>query len=243
MNIYDLIDNPPKLHKWDGEATSSWKLADVELLYLSEQVSEGMKTIETGAGMSTIVFAMKETEHICIVPDEEEVNRIKSFCAQFNVSLSKVRFCIGNSEYVLPKIDEKDFHLALIDGRHAFPTPFIDWFYMANLLHDGGILIIDDLHIWTCELLMNFLLAEKGWELIQETLSAATFIKHDNSSQNKEYMDQLFVLNQSRQVSLNAKVRYLTNLLKRRKFSLFRDTVILGFKSLTHGEFGKRQKR
>ena len=34
-----------------------------------------MKTIETGAGVSTILFAMKNTAHTCIVPDDKLVER------------------------------------------------------------------------------------------------------------------------------------------------------------------------
>jgi hypothetical protein len=53
MNIHDLIANPPKLHVEYGKLVSGWKLADEELLFLDRQVTEGMKTIETGAGIST----------------------------------------------------------------------------------------------------------------------------------------------------------------------------------------------
>lgn len=114
---------------------------------------------------------------------------------------------------------------------------------MADLLKIGGILIIDDLHIWTCELLTQFLISEKEWVLINETLSAAIFVKQGNNVQHKGWQDQPFVFNRSRQVSLTAKARYLLNLVKRKNFHLFSNTVSLGISSAIAGRFGEREKR
>ena len=60
---------------------------------------------------------------------------------------------------MLPQLRDKDYDFALIDGRHAFPTPFIDWYYIADALKIGGLVLIDDLHIWTCDLLKQYLLS------------------------------------------------------------------------------------
>jgi len=80
MNVLELIANPPKLHVNEGKLMSAWKLADEELLFLDRRLTQGMKTIETGAGVSTVAFALKGTDHTCIVPDEEQVNRIRLYC-------------------------------------------------------------------------------------------------------------------------------------------------------------------
>ncbi|MGA2316853.1 MAG: class I SAM-dependent methyltransferase [Thermodesulfobacteriota bacterium] len=243
MNIHDLIANPPKLHVECGKLVSGWKLADEELLFLDRQVTEGMKTIETGAGISTIVFAIKGVAHTCIVPDDEQVNRIRLYCNEHHISHANINFIIDRSEHALPRLENKNFDLALIDGRHGFPAPFIDWFYMADLLKIGGILIIDDLHIWTCELLMQFLVSEEEWSLLKETLSAAIFVKRGNNVQHKDWVNQVFVLSQSRQVSLAAKARYLLNLLKRKNLSLFWSAISLGISSAIEGRFGERGRR
>ncbi|MET0515605.1 MAG: class I SAM-dependent methyltransferase [Nitrospiraceae bacterium] len=243
MNIHDLIANPPTLHIKDDKLVSAWKLADEELLFLDSQATQGMKTIETGAGISTIAFAIKGTVHTCIVPDAELVDRIKLYCDEHGISQTNINFIIDRSEHALPRLENKNFDLALIDGRHGFPTPFIDWFYMADLLKTGGILIIDDLHIWTCELLMQFLVSEEEWDLVKETLSAVIFVKRWNNAQHKSWNQQIFVLSQSRQVSLVAKARYLLNLLKRKNLSLFWSVVALGIKSAMEGRFGERGRR
>jgi hypothetical protein len=243
MTFAELLADPPKLHVFDGKLVASWKLADEELSFLEQHLTQRMRTIETGAGISTIVFALKGTEHTCIVPDQAVVDRIRLYCDAHKISHSAVTFLVGASEYVLPQIADTSFDLALIDGRHGFPTPFIDWFYMSGLLNVGGILVIDDLHIWTCELLTQFLLAEDNWTMLRETLSAAIFLKQGNGSQHREYTDQPFVYRRSRQASLFAKVNYLVGLLKRHNFRLFRTTLSLGIKSAAAGRFGVRTHR
>ncbi len=225
MNIQELIAKPPLLHLREGRLSSSWKLDDRDILFLDEYLTENMKTLETGAGLSTVLFALKGTNHTCIAPDELLFERIKEYCNQYNINHSKITFLAETSEYALPLIKDNDFDVALIYGRHGFPAPFIDWFYLSNCLKEGGILIIDDVNIWTCELLMNFLFTEKDWEILQETNRTAIFIKRGNSSQYEEYTNQPFVLSRSRQTSTWPKVKYLLNLLKERKFSLFTDIV------------------
>lgn len=225
MNVHDLIVNPPRLHEHNRKLISDWRLADDELLLLDRQLTEGMKTIETGAGVSTVVFAIKGTKHTCVVPVGEEVDRIKAYCDEHSISHTNINFVIDRLEYVLPQLGDKDFDLALIDGRHGFPAPFIDWFYIAGLLKTGGVVLIDDLHIWTCELLKQFLLSEEEWTLIAETTRAATFMKLGDRAQHKEWGNQAFVWSRSRAASPSVKARYLLNLLRRGELSLFRRAV------------------
>lgn len=243
MNIEELLANPPKFHYERGEMTTSWKLADEELLLLDKLLTPDMKTIETGAGISTIVFAIKGTEHTCITPASEEIQRIQSYCHAQSISCDRIKFITEPSQIVLPSLPDKEFNLALIDGFHAFPTPFIDWFYIRELLAIGGILIVDDLHIWTCEILTEFLMSDDSWEIIQENLSAATFKKINNNSQTKEWGNQPFVLSRSRYKTLSGKARYLLNLLKRKNYSLFWQVLLLGISSIFAGNFGQRDRR
>ncbi len=134
MDLKQLIANPPKLHSSGDRLTAWWRLSDKDLQFLDDRLTQNMKTIETGAGLSTILFALKGTNHICIAPDEELCKRIREYCDQQSISHSNITFLAEKSEYALPRLEGSDFELALIDGRHGFPTPFIDWFYLSNLL-------------------------------------------------------------------------------------------------------------
>jgi hypothetical protein len=215
MDVHDLIADPPRLHDDAGELIAGWRLADAELVFLDRHLRAGMKTLETGSGVSTVLFALKGTRHTCVTPDPGEPVRIRAYCDQHGIGHAGITFITEQSEYVLPALRERDFDLALIDGRHGFPTPFLDWFYMAGMLRAEGVLMIDDLHIWTAELLKQFLLAESGWKLMGETGRAAIFQKLDDSAQRKEWGDQPYVFRRSRPGSVWAKLRYVASALGR----------------------------
>jgi hypothetical protein len=255
MTLQELLADPPKLHAFHprpgtreekmfaaGELINRWKLSDEELTFIEQHVDSNSKTIETGAGCSTIVFALKGTHHTCIVPDLALTERIVAFCQSKGISTSKLNFIIEPSEKALPQIKESDFDLALIDGRHGFPQPFLDWYYTAELLKIGGYVIIDDLHVWVCETLTNFLIEESDWELVHESLGGAAFKKLGNGTQNNEFPDQMYVRRRSRDYSLIAKGRYLLNLLKRGNHPLLASTLRLGIQSALSGKFGERPK-
>jgi len=97
-----------------------------------------MTTMETGAGLSTIVFAQKSRRHFCITPAAEEVQRLEKYASEHKIPFDTVEFCIGKSEEVLPEFRGVSIDVGLIDGRHGFPAPIIDWYYMANLLKVNG---------------------------------------------------------------------------------------------------------
>lgn len=85
-----LTSKPPKLHGRDGATTDGWRLDDAGLLFLDARVKAGMRTIETGAGVSTIAFALKRAEHTCVVRDRRVVRRIRQYCASAGISLNTV---------------------------------------------------------------------------------------------------------------------------------------------------------
>src|SRR5262249_25572593 len=107
--LEQLIAEPPKLHSAGGALTSRWKLQDADLRYLDQILRPGMRTLETGAGISTVVFALKGTDHTCIVPDQGLVDRIKSFCAESAIPLANVDFVVEHSERALPRLTRQDY--------------------------------------------------------------------------------------------------------------------------------------
>jgi len=165
MKLDDLLKIQPKLHRGPKGEPYSWRVSDDVLSFIDRHVSEGSTTLETGAGVSTVLFALKGAHHLCIVPDEEEVLRIKAFCREHDICTDKLKFEIERSEYILPRLEVEGLDLVLIDGAHGFPIPFIDWHYSAERLKVGGMLIIDDTQVWTGHVLKMFLLAEPEWRL------------------------------------------------------------------------------
>src|SRR5262245_59643882 len=132
LTVQDLVTNTPALHMDEVGRPISWGLAPDVLEFLDKHIGTPSVTLETGGGISTIVFALKGARHTCIVPDADEVARISDYCARHSISTHSVRFVIARSEVALPGLDVEELDLVLIDGRHAFPTPFIDWFYATS---------------------------------------------------------------------------------------------------------------
>lgn len=69
---------------------------------LDEVLQPGWQTVETGAGVSTILFALHATQHTCVVPANEEVERIRAFCADHEIPTDGLTFVIDSSEAALP---------------------------------------------------------------------------------------------------------------------------------------------
>jgi hypothetical protein len=226
LDLQDILANPPIIHSNRGVPYAGARMDDATLLFLDQRVQPGMRTLETGSGISTIVFTNKGARHTCIAPDAEQVALIQQFCAQHAIATRDLEFMLETSEDALPKLPQQEvYDLALIDGRHGFPNPIIDWYYIARVLKIGGLLVIDDLHIWTCELLVNFLRAEPDWALVEETERVAVLRKQGNSTLSNEWKKQPYVRNRSRETSSLAKFEYGLGLLIRGNFSLLRANI------------------
>lgn len=227
MNLQDLINNPPLLHEGKSGELISWGLHNDTLHYIDQHVNETSKTLETGAGISTILFALKATNHICIVPNQRLIDRIKQYCIEHQISTEKIDFQLDRSENVLPSLDVNDLDLVLIDGRHAFPSPFIDWYYTSSKVKINGIVIVDNTELWTGMVLKKFLLSEKEWQFQQNfLLKSAAFMKLTEYSHLKSWSQQAYVARNSRHLIAAAKIRQAFMLWRKGEFSTFFNKII-----------------
>jgi Methyltransferase domain len=158
-----LLAERPYFHK---SGTLSLSLGRPGLRELDSLVAEGANTLETGAGDSTILFASKGCRHTVVTPAADEVEAIRAYCEAQGIGLERVEFVVSRSEDYLPTLEREDLDFVLIDGHHAFPTPFLDWQYTADRLRVGGKLWIDNTEIWTGRVLRDFLKAEPGWRVV-----------------------------------------------------------------------------
>ena len=166
LELDRLLTNPPKLHDYGGTLISDWRIDDFTCRELSARLSPQMKTMETGAGLSTIIFAASGCDHTCIVPDSGLVDRIKNFCRDTDIDLSPVHFVIAKSCDVIHQFPPLSFDLVLIDGCHGFPSIFVDFCYASKALKIGGVLILDDMHIYTCHQTALFMQSDAGWKIV-----------------------------------------------------------------------------
>lgn len=166
------MENQPRLHAhYDGDQLISeeyynWSIDRDILNWIVQNVDANSRTLETGCGYSTITFAIAESEHTVISPISAEHNSISAWCAQNEIDLSKVNFIATPSQDVIHSLPQTLLDVVLIDGDHAFPAPFIDWYYTAERVKCDGFLIVDDTQLITGRILHEFLCKEAGrWDL------------------------------------------------------------------------------
>jgi hypothetical protein len=198
VDLEALLANPPVTHL-DGAARPYPMGVDPEILALIDRhVDERSHTLETGAGLSTALFAIKGGHHTCIVPWQAEADRLTDWCRTAGVSTDRVSFHVARSEDVLPRLEATPLDLVLIDGGHEFPVPFIDWHYAGRRLRDGGILIVDDTQLWTGRVLKRFLQEQPGWEMLTSVpMRSAVFQRRGEEEGSGDWTGQPFVARRS----------------------------------------------
>lgn len=212
MHLAALLDSPPMLHADAQGNLTTWKATDVLLRFLDEVTHEGARTLETGAGLSTLVFTMCGAHHTAVVPDPAQAARIREWCAAQGISTEHLTFELEPSEDVLPRHGrEEALDVVLIDGAHGFPAPFIDWYYAARRLRVGGTLIVDDTQIWTGKVLRDFLCAEPQWELIRDVPLDFAAFRRVADGRVGEWNEQPYVLSRSYGPQSTSSVRRLVS--------------------------------
>lgn len=162
----------PRFHQFGGEAVS-WSNGNPGII--EAYLEPGMRTLETGSGYSTVVFAGRGCDHVAVTPEAIEAERISAYCR--DVGYAVPDFLIGSSAEILPKLTEGELDAVLIDGAHAFPYPIVDWFYANRLLAPGGLVFVDDTDLSPCFLLARYLTVDPHWELVREEPGLAVFRK------------------------------------------------------------------
>jgi predicted O-methyltransferase YrrM len=190
-SIEELIAQRPHFHAWPDGKPANWAVAPEVLRFMRQKITPGMRTLETGAGQSTVVFAMAGAQHTCITPDLDQAERIRAYCAAHGIR-DTVTFIHESSDVALSAgrgIPEA-LDLVLIDGAHRFPFPILDWHYTERRLGVGGIVAVDDYPMPSVKILFDFLVGEDEWELIQRFQRTAFFRRRRETVNVWDWADQ-----------------------------------------------------
>ncbi len=192
-----LNDEKPKFHGPSQESIGSenYAIRQPVLEWMANHIPKGGKTLETGCGYTTVILSMLSKNHTTISPFSKEHVLIRQWCHDHDISTEHVQFIAKISQDVLPTLNCKGLDFVLIDGDHAFPGPFIDWYYTADKIKVGGYVAVDDTQIPTGKILRDFLFKEtKRWVLEIEIGKTAIFKRVGKSSvaQNVHWMEQPF---------------------------------------------------
>lgn len=161
QEVFDaLCATEPSFHGWHETVFRNLALDEPALRLILDNVRPADRTLETGVGHSTVVFALAGARHTSVAPRELEFARVQEWCAAHGVGTGTVTFVAGLSQDVLPRLPDDPLDVVLVDGDHAFPIPFLDWFHAATRLRVGGLVIVDDTQLRTGALLREFLESE-----------------------------------------------------------------------------------
>ena len=163
--------------KLKSSTRTNYGIGSEVLSFIAETIDKNCRTLETGAGCSTLVFAIKQAKHIAVTPSRPEIELIEQYAKQRQIPLDGVCFVPQSSEHYLPQCETDSLDLVLLDGKHAFPWPIIDWFYTADRLRKGGTMIVDDVQIRSVSILTDFLLVDSRWQLMRNFSSKTLAFK------------------------------------------------------------------
>lgn len=185
-----IASDPPRVH--DGAPSGVWAAASDCLEFFADTLTAGSRTLETGCGATTIVFAAAGTHHTAVFLDESEGLAVQSWCADHGVATDAVTFRPGSSSETLPKLEIGDLDLVMVDGCHGFPFPQLDWYYAASHLVDGGILVVDDTHLAAPYELRRYLEHDPRWERLRVGSQWVAFRRCGSGSLDEEWTSQRF---------------------------------------------------
>ena len=189
-----LMEERPQLHS-NYAALADWSLSPAVLHWIVDHIRPGFRTLETGCGYSTIVFALWGCRHDVISPWPEEHERINEWCRTHGASPQTVTYHAGASQRVLPAMKPTPLDLVLIDGSHGVPMPLIDYYYTADRLVKGGLLLADDVQLRSVQQLCDFLDTEdQRWEFLEQVDRTRIYRKcvEGNVAEGIEWIDQPF---------------------------------------------------
>jgi predicted O-methyltransferase YrrM len=124
------------------------------------------RSVETGAGKSTLLLSHLSDHHIVFAIDGGDSVSVTQTSELLRPE--RVEFVDGPTqrtlfEYRFP--EKLDF--VLIDGPHGYPFPEMEYWVLYRHIRQGGLLMVDDIHIPTINRLFQFLREEPMFELVE----------------------------------------------------------------------------
>lgn len=149
----------------DGNLTS-YGIGNEAARFIANSVGKNSRSLEIGLGLSTLAFVMQGGEHVCVTRIADEIALLKAYCAKHGIDLSRTTFVAESSDEYLPTHPHRDLDVVLIDGKHAFPFPVLDWYFTADQLNRSGLMIIDDVQLKSVRVLTDFLNVDTRWKRV-----------------------------------------------------------------------------
>lgn len=169
-----LIADLPMLHFWNGEFShGGFDRGVIGSLFweIFPHVPESPVIVETGAGLTTLAFlaalpARQVT--VSVDPDGGLERRIREWCAANDFPTDRLEYINGLSEKHLPAVGLSGLQadVCMMDGGHGWPTVMVDFCYLNMCLKRGGLLVMDDVHLYSVAQMLQLLKHQPGWSIV-----------------------------------------------------------------------------
>lgn len=151
-----------------------------------------VRTVETGCGASTIMFAHYAAQHTAYCTDDRAWSNSNVRYAQGFPGFQRehVNWIYGPPQRtIFAQPLEQPVDVLLIDGPHGYPFPELEYFGLYGCLQPGSILIVDDIHIPTINNFYQFLLQDDSFRPHGLVVTTAYFQRTDSPPFNMEADD------------------------------------------------------
>ncbi len=163
----------------EGYERKSFQAGSDFLKFVIENCDSNSRTLEVGAGVSTLAFCYSGAQHTSVNPDITSNDLIMAFAKDNALLNGKLTFVNKSSDVGIIELENNSYDMAFIDGNHSFPYPIIDFHFIHSKLKVGGKLLLDDTHIASVKLLVEYLKVEGSYKFIQGIKRTALFEKTD----------------------------------------------------------------
>ncbi len=178
--IEKLLEDKPLLHP--GQI--SWAVSPAVLRYFADLVKPNDRTVETGAGYTTVALAALGAHHVSVTSDSESAELTRAYLDKLGIA-HKVTWIIEPSDTALPRLPTTEIYdFAYVDGCHSYPLPAIDWHFLDQHLRVGGLIGFDNVEVPSVHFHTEFLRMNGSYRQINK-------ITHDPSNYTVTFYEKL----------------------------------------------------
>jgi hypothetical protein len=149
--------------------------------WLAGELTIGGRTLETGCGGLTPLFAAVSTAHTVVSPRAEDHERAAARCAALGVPTDHVTFVAAPAHEWLPAAVSGGalgpLDALLLASGDGYPVPALEWFYAGAALRRGSLLVIDRVDVRASADLAGFLRADPARWRHQATIDTAALLR------------------------------------------------------------------